>query len=688
MQGDFIPTTMQAFPSPHSMISLHSCEATASEQLNQLIRLASKTVRAEGAFLLVNSDGALAVLHSLGPAGEEPLSLADIVLRCDLPTSKGRFTPVRMHVAADESFQATVAIERDGMFLGILGVYDRRARSLNASEEYVLEAIAFEIAVDLQAKYAGVIGSGVNETAGSRETGSLETVDLITRLRLLESVVVNANDSILITEAEPIDDPGPVILYANPAFLRTTGYTLEEVIGKNPRILQGPLSGTEAPRRIRAAMLAWEPIVIELLNYRKDGTTFWVELSISPVCDAKGWFTHWVSVQRDVTERKLLEVQLEASVLFARVLLVEHDAGTCEYVTRSLGQGYRIEAVSTCEHAMKAIEASLPDLLLCDASMPGVDGFALLSALRANPRTQALPIILLSTHEGEEARVLAMETGASDYLVKPFSPLQLKTRVRTQLELQALRREIAEKQELIRTSEALRHAEKLAVVGRLASSIAHEINNPLEAMSNLLYLAESSLGRTEAGDYVRQAQAELVRIANITTQTLRFHRQSTNARQTSIAEVLDGVMMLFNGRPDVAGVVIGRRYRGTRSIMAFEADLRQVFANLIGNAMDASAKGGGIMLRVREALDSTTGEEGVRVIVADDGHGMSSETRERIFEAFFTTKGMTGTGLGLWVSSEILQNHKAKVRVRSSQNPLRHGTIFSIFFPLAGASVR
>ena len=124
------------------------------------------------------------------------------------------------------------------------------------------------------------------------------------RLRLLESVATHANDAILITEAEPTDQPGPRILYANPAFLNTTGYTLDEVVGKTPRILQGADTDLEPRKKISRALKRWKPVVVELLNYRKDGSAFWVELSIVPVADSAGWYTHWVSIQRDITERK------------------------------------------------------------------------------------------------------------------------------------------------------------------------------------------------------------------------------------------------------------------------------------------------------------------------------------------------------------------------------------------------
>jgi PAS domain S-box-containing protein len=134
------------------------------------------------------------------------------------------------------------------------------------------------------------------------------------RLRLLESVAVTANDSILITEAEPVELPGPRVLYANRSFTEMSGYSLEEVIGQTPRILQGPDTAPESRQRIRDALKKWEPIVEQLLNYRKDGTPFWVELSIVPVADETGWYTHWVSIQRDISERKAAEDALQSAM--------------------------------------------------------------------------------------------------------------------------------------------------------------------------------------------------------------------------------------------------------------------------------------------------------------------------------------------------------------------------------------
>ena len=131
------------------------------------------------------------------------------------------------------------------------------------------------------------------------------------QLRLLESVVVATNDAVVITAAEPLDEPGPRILYVNPAFTRITGYTLEEVLGKTPRILQGKKTQRATLDRIRTALHNWKPVRADLINYRKDGSEFWVELSIVPVADETGWYTHWIAVQRDITERKQAEAALK-----------------------------------------------------------------------------------------------------------------------------------------------------------------------------------------------------------------------------------------------------------------------------------------------------------------------------------------------------------------------------------------
>lgn len=144
-----------------------------------------------------------------------------------------------------------------------------------------------------------------------------------TKLKLLETCVSRLNDIVLITEAEPFSEPGPVIVFVNDAFERRTGFTRDEVIGKTPRILQGPKTDRKELDRIRAALERWEPVRAELLNYSKSGQEFWIELDIVPVADATSGFTYWIAVERDVTERKQIQLDLQKALKEKTALLME-----------------------------------------------------------------------------------------------------------------------------------------------------------------------------------------------------------------------------------------------------------------------------------------------------------------------------------------------------------------------------
>ncbi|MGC1297323.1 MAG: ATP-binding protein, partial [Alloacidobacterium sp.] len=242
------------------------------------------------------------------------------------------------------------------------------------------------------------------------------------------------------------------------------------------------------------------------------------------------------------------------------------------------------------------------------------------------------------------------------------------------------------------SEEALRKTEKLAAAGRLAASIAHEINNPLEAVTNLLYLIRlhDSLP-SETRHYVDLAQHEVARVSEITQQTLRFYRQSTLPITAKVSELMDSVLTLHQGRVNSLQVEVQRFYEPDVELFCFAGEMRQLFANLIGNSLDAMMPGPGrLVLSVKRSHswhDSSI--EGVRVSVMDTGNGMTDEVRSRIFEPFFTTKEATGTGLGLWVSAEIVRKHHGTIRIRSrvaadgqSNGSSGSGTVFMIFFPL------
>lgn len=262
-------------------------------------------------------------------------------------------------------------------------------------------------------------------------------------------------------------------------------------------------------------------------------------------------------------------------------------------------------------------------------------------------------------------------------LSEAFQILRQESADREQAEIQ---RGIAE--------QALRESEKLAAVGRLASSIAHEINNPLEAVTNLLYLASGTASDPQTRQYLDQAQKELARVTHVATETLRFHRQSTNPGLANLAEIADSVTSLYEPRLRHIGIKIERRFQPHHPLLCFPSEIRQVIANLVNNAIDSmkNTPGARLVLCIREGHHCKTGQLGVRITVADTGIGMDRSTKKRAFEAFFTTKEATGIGLGLWVCREIVQKHNGELRVQSSCSKARHGSVFGVFLPYPNSS--
>jgi PAS domain S-box-containing protein len=233
--------------------------------------------------------------------------------------------------------------------------------------------------------------------------------------------------------------------------------------------------------------------------------------------------------------------------------------------------------------------------------------------------------------------------------------------------------------------QALLRTEKLAAVGRLAASIAHEINNPLEAVTNLLYLARHAQDRAAEDEFLAAAEEELRRVSVISNQTLRFYRQSTQPKSVNCGELFESVLSIFRGKLTSAQIRVEERQRSSEALTCFDGEIRQVLSNLIGNAIDAMRPGGRLLLRSHSGRNWRTGEQGIVLTVADTGSGISQASLGRMFEPFFTTKGNSGNGLGLWVSHEIVERHRGSLRVRSSQREGHSGTVFALFLPLEAA---
>lgn len=237
--------------------------------------------------------------------------------------------------------------------------------------------------------------------------------------------------------------------------------------------------------------------------------------------------------------------------------------------------------------------------------------------------------------------------------------------------------------------DALRAAEKLAATGRLANSIAHEINNPLEAVTNLLYLLRASVKDDESMSYVEMANEELERVGRITRQTLAFNRESSQPIEVRIPELLDGIVTLYTPQFNGKGISVVRRYECSTNVTGFPGELRQVFSNLLRNALEAIPAAGRIVVHAYDSLDwKDMSRSGVRIVVFDSGSGIPEHAKKHLFEAFFTTKQLRGSGLGLWLTLGMVAKHQGSITFRTCTKAGRSGTCFAVFLPAISARER
>ena len=225
-------------------------------------------------------------------------------------------------------------------------------------------------------------------------------------------------------------------------------------------------------------------------------------------------------------------------------------------------------------------------------------------------------------------------------------------------------------------------AETMAAAGRLAATIAHEINNPLEAITNFVYLARMTPGMPEdAARQLAHADRELARVAQIARKALGFYRETSQEKWFQVHQLVEEVMLLYERKMRDKQITAHVEVDFALRIHVKQGELRQIISNLLANAIDACAPGGAIWLRARSGIAWRTGaRRGVRFTLADNGSGMPPEVQRRIFVPFFTTKGNTGTGLGLWVSKTLLEQHGGYLRFHSRQGA-RPGTVMSFFLP-------
>jgi signal transduction histidine kinase len=347
--------------------------------------------------------------------------------------------------------------------------------------------------------------------------------------------------------------------------------------------------------------------------------------------------------------------------------------------------GIRSRECKSCEEACYEMEKGAACLLVAEEALTGPDIQRFEDIIRSQPRWSDFPLIVLTmagavTAQSQRRRLLRAPMVRALELERPVRPETListvQSAIRARVRQYELRNQL-DKQKV--AEEALRRSEKLAVAGRLAASIAHEINNPLEAIVNLVYLARTAPDMKTAHEYLGMAEGELARVSAITNETLKFYRQPNKPTLLQTSSIFESLLVLYQQKLASSKIKVVTRFLPTEPIHAFGGELRQMFSNLLTNAIDASANGC-ITIRVRPGKNGQ-GENGVCVTVADTGTGIPKTLMKKIYEPFVSTKGMRGTGLGLWVSSEIVAKHGGTIRVKSSTRADRHGTVFCIYLP-------
>jgi PAS domain S-box-containing protein len=453
-------------------------------------------------------------------------------------------------------------------------------------------------------------------------------------------------------------DPGGTPEYFNQGWFDYVGVS---------RLTRKPWVDSVHPSDQASAAAAWNtslasgrPLSLELRLRNTGGTYRWHLGRALALRDQDGTIIRWLGTFTDIDDQKRAE---EALSRLAAIVETSEDA--------IYGKDLDGKITSWNRGAEKMYGYSAQEMI-------GED----VLKLSPSDRQEEVKRILAQIRRGESIEhletVRVRKDGRPVEVSVSISPIRNSAGVITGAS--TIARDVTERN---RAAEALRKTEKLAATGRLAGTMAHEINNPLEAITHLLYLIEKNPSLdAEAREYTRVASGEVARIGHIAKQALSFHREAATPVEINISDLVRMVVELYSAGAQNKGVEIETQLETAATVPAFPGEMRQVFSNLIVNAVDVLGRGGIVKVRVKHGRDWKSNVLGIRVLVSDNGPGIPEAIRPRIFEPFFTTKGEKGTGVGLWVSEGVLQRHGGRIRVKSSTRTM-HGTTFAVFLPYA-----
>jgi PAS domain S-box-containing protein len=475
---------------------------------------------------------------------------------------------------------------------------------------------------------------------------------------LLASIVESSNDAII------SKDLNGTIKSWNQAAVRMFGYRPDEAIGRSILLLIPTHLHPEEAEILRRVRAGERIDRYETVRVTKEGKTVAVSLSISPIRDEAGRIIGCSKIAHDISERKRNE---QALSLLASIVESSEDAivsKTLDGVINSWNAAaQRMFGYTAEEMVGQSILKLIPKDLYHEED-------EILRKLRAGQRIDHYETTRVTKY-GERIEVSVTISPIRDSAGRPIGASKIARDIRMRKQMER----------------SLIQAEKLAATGRMAATIAHEINNPLESVMNLVFLARKSVpSDSRVCAYLETAEREIERVSHIARQTLGYYRDAGPPVEVLLHELLEDVLTVYQSKLRASSISVECQFEDHRKIVVSKGEFLQVFSNIIANSIDAMPRGGLLRIQIVEAIKRD--EAVLDIVVRDEGKGIEQEHLARVFEPFFTTKGSTGTGIGLWVAKQLVEKRGGQIAVTSSTRPGSSGTSINLSIPFSKTEER
>jgi PAS domain S-box-containing protein len=481
----------------------------------------------------------------------------------------------------------------------------------------------------------------------------------------LETTLQSIGDAVIVC-----DSSGRVTLM-NPTAVEVTGWTREQAMGQPlERVFRIINERTRETVESPVANVLRVGNIVGLANHtllvRHDGVEVPIDDSGAPIHDKNNEIVGVVLVFRDITERRQNEEALRQSDISRLRLAAIIDSADDAIISKNLdgivsswNEGAcRMFGYTATEMVGQPVLRLIPEDLHYEED-------EILRKIRAGER--------IDHYETRRTK----KNGDSVEVSVTISPIRDESgRI---IGASKIARDISNRK---RVERQLVQSEKLAATGRMAATIAHEINNPLESLVNLIYLARQDSGPGgKVNDYLLTAESELERVSHIARQTLGFYRDTGSPTEVYLHELMENVLSVYSSKLLNTGITIDKQFHNDRKVLVSKGEILQIFSNVITNAADAMRQGGMLTISIRQIVSPT--QDGIQTIIRDNGNGIRDEHLAQIFEPFFTTKGDLGTGIGLWVTKQLVEARGGEILVTSSTENGNSGTTVTIFIPFA-----